>query len=1133
MGNKMRNSGKTKEKILNAAILVVLLFVFGTPAHANMTASPTSVNFGNQAVGTTSAPTQVTVTVPNKRRWGIQVVSASLSPVQFSYSGPSLPITLYRGQSATVSVTFAPTAAQAYIGTLVFTLGNGSTIAVTMTGTGVQAAAQTRPPTITTPPASQTVTAGQTATFTVAATGTSPMTYQWKKNGTAISGSTSSMYTTLPTTTSDNAAQFTVGMTNSAGSATSSAATLTVNTAAVAPSITTQPASQTVTVGQTATFSVTASGTAPLSYQWRRNGTAISGATSASYATPPATISDSGSPFAVTVSNSTGSVTSNTAILTVDATPVAITVNPNNATVTVGSAQQFVGNVTGTSNTAATWTVSGAGCTGAACGTISVNGLYVPPVSVPSPPTVTVKAISVADPTKSASASVTIVAAVAVLLSISPTSASVPTSGTQLFTASVTGTSNMAVSWSVSGAGCSGSSCGTISTSASSAVYSAPTVPPSPPSVAVNATSVADPTKSASASVTIVLVVVVTVSPTNASVSTGTTQQFNASVSGTSNTGVIWSVSGTGCNGLACGMINSSGLYTAPTTAPSPASAVVTATSVADPTKSATVTLSIVVTVAEEITREATALNSDTNHPLPLMASWEAGTQWNYNTASAGYTPDWQVQTIASGHHLLPWFVSPDPEMLCTTQTCQNNGSLIWPSYYQNAINSAAANNLPITLNATQWEHYLIDDPTYYNLPPSQSPDVVGLDGVVHTIVNQYGTTLATLSPFGAIGPWYDVGKKWGSSLMMTQLQGWYPNPPLVIFLSNNEALKLAWTDVETDLTYVNLYGLGRSDDFKRQVVAAGWITRYRQLQQGFRDGLINSSWKAKAVFVGYEAFGPRHFGRWSGWMDYSLYIPNRIDPSPLMWDGGSPSFYLAPSNPPTDDHVYSPQVEVMNYPFMMSEALQLNPTFWFELSTTNGCDWYPPNLSDTGCQTMLTNMPNYTPERYAGMVQFGMWTIRPRVVRDWRAAAEPRTQSEPYFTALEGAVDRVYVNPILQRFWRQGQLVANPALLHPYETNIPVEYASASRMFMLSTSADPSSFSNLSTAVSAYVLARVIGQSPQRTWLVYVDAPNGPINQLTVTIPNYRNIQVNADSAGEFYLVDETNSTVSLVGTN
>ena len=175
-------------------------------------------------------------------------------------------------------------------------------------------------PAITTQPANQTVTAGQAATFMVVATGTAPLSYQWQKNGTAISGATSSSYTTPATTSSDNGAQFVVVVSNSAGSVTSNAATLTVNAAAVAPSITTQPANQTVTAGQTATFMVVATGTAPLSYQWQKNGTAISGATSSSYTTPATTSSDNGAQFVVVVSNVAGNVTSNAAALTVNST---------------------------------------------------------------------------------------------------------------------------------------------------------------------------------------------------------------------------------------------------------------------------------------------------------------------------------------------------------------------------------------------------------------------------------------------------------------------------------------------------------------------------------------------------------------------------------------------------------------------------------------------------------------------------------------------------------------------------------------------------------------------------------------------------------------------------------------------
>lgn len=86
------------------------------------------------------------------------------------------------------------------------------------------------------------------------------------------------------------------------------------------PAITLQPASRTVTAGQPATFSVVASGAPTLTYQWRKNGTLVSGATLASYTTAPTTASDKGAQFTVVVKNSAGSVTSSPALLTVSST---------------------------------------------------------------------------------------------------------------------------------------------------------------------------------------------------------------------------------------------------------------------------------------------------------------------------------------------------------------------------------------------------------------------------------------------------------------------------------------------------------------------------------------------------------------------------------------------------------------------------------------------------------------------------------------------------------------------------------------------------------------------------------------------------------------------------------------------
>jgi Immunoglobulin domain/Immunoglobulin I-set domain len=184
------------------------------------------------------------------------------------------------------------------------------------TGSGTATA-----PVITTQPVSQSVGVGQTVNFVVVATGSAPLSYQWQKNGVNISGATSNSYTTPAAATGDNAARFTVVVSNSTGSATSNAAILTVTSAQqgnTAPQIITQPASQTVTAGQSATFTVVATGSPTLTYQWQKNGANIAGATSASYTTPATATSDSGESFDVIVRNSFGTVTSNAASLTVN-----------------------------------------------------------------------------------------------------------------------------------------------------------------------------------------------------------------------------------------------------------------------------------------------------------------------------------------------------------------------------------------------------------------------------------------------------------------------------------------------------------------------------------------------------------------------------------------------------------------------------------------------------------------------------------------------------------------------------------------------------------------------------------------------------------------------------------------------
>jgi hypothetical protein len=227
----------------------------------------------------------------------------------------------------------------------------------------------------------------------------------------------------------------------------------------------------------------------------------------------------------------------------------------------VKATQQFTSNVQGTGsfNSSVAWYVNDVQGGNATVGTITTNGLYTAPSAVPSGSGVTIKAQSVQDSTKSGTASLT-VNPENVQISISPTSGSVQLGSTLPFTATVTGTGNTAVFWSVNNFVGGQSNIGFID---QNGVYNAPAnLPPS--TVTVSATSQEDTTKRAAAFVTVLATaggITVTVSPQNPNVVFDGSQsiQFTARVAGTTNTAVTWSVDP---NFGAIGQISSSGVFT-------------------------------------------------------------------------------------------------------------------------------------------------------------------------------------------------------------------------------------------------------------------------------------------------------------------------------------------------------------------------------------------------------------------------------------------------------------------------------------------------------------------------------------------------------------------------------------------
>ncbi|HTT72321.1 MAG TPA: hypothetical protein VMG32_13940, partial [Anaeromyxobacteraceae bacterium] len=253
---------------------------------------------------------------------------------------------------------------------------------------------------------------------------------------------------------------------------------------------------------------------------------------------------------------------------------VGISISPTAVNVAPGGQETFSALVTGAANTAVTWSV----LEGAAGGTITSAGVYTAPGTAG---TYHVVATSQADSTASAAAVVTVAGAPTVVVAVSPATASVLVGATQQFSASVTGTSDTAVVWSV----LESSGCGSVT---QAGLYTAPAAVTT---CHVVATSHADATKSDVATVTVTAapVVAVAIAPKTASVVAGATQQFSAIVTGTSDTAVLWSVQ----EASACGSVSASGLYTAPAAA---TTCHVVATSHADGTKSDVATVTVTVT---------------------------------------------------------------------------------------------------------------------------------------------------------------------------------------------------------------------------------------------------------------------------------------------------------------------------------------------------------------------------------------------------------------------------------------------------------------------------------------------------------------------------------------------------------
>jgi len=388
--------------------------------------------------------------------------------------------------------------------------------------------------------------------------------------------------------------------------------------------VTITPTNASLLLGNTQTFTATVTGAADTTVSWSVNaiagGSPVTGTiTSAGVYTAPPDL-----PLAPTVLITATSKSDPTkfaaATLTITS-DVAIALTPSAIGVELGAAQPFRPMISsgGHPDIAIRWSISGSACP-AACGSLDANGNYTAPQILPAPATVTVTAQSVADPSKQAFAAVTITSNFSLQLSAP---SSIASGGSSVIAATFTpvpgSNPSPALSWTLSGAGCSGTSCGVLvvvtpqasgsGAMSTSATYTAPVTPPSPNTVTITVTPQADPSKKAQANVTIQPGVGVTLSPGTATLAANHRVTLTAQVFGSANSAVAWTVNGftngTGTVGQICVVAsipcqplttgnNLQVDYQAPGAIPTPNPVTVRATSVVDTTRSATAQITVI-----------------------------------------------------------------------------------------------------------------------------------------------------------------------------------------------------------------------------------------------------------------------------------------------------------------------------------------------------------------------------------------------------------------------------------------------------------------------------------------------------------------------------------------------------------
>ncbi len=502
-------------------------------------------------------------------------------------------------------------------------------------------------------------------------------------------------------------------------------------------------------------------------------------------------------------------------------------------------------------------------------------------------------------------------------------------------------------------------------------------------------------------------------------------------------------------------------------------------------------------TILEAVTIEMTRPNDDpVGRPLPIAAHWNPGRP---SSGRPGWDPDFVMDYLDAGYPVIPGFYLRRPTFPREPE-----------SYYQR-LERARDLGIPFSVIFTQWDRPFTDDPQYFDLPPAENPNVIdAADGT---------TIVAMTDPEGPIAPWTQVGTEWGQLDAVNEMMAIYPEPPLVLWVNNFEQPRLRWKDSETSWRFVQNHGAGTtSSEDKRRIVGNGWVARDGALWSALKAEL-SSDWQQISIPICYTAFGRGKYGNWSGWDSRSLHFDGRFSSWPRVVNG-SPSYYVfgdATIHNETDYQANSPHAVASNWNFILDEAYLDTPDYFWEFSLYDGGtqrhNWY-----------RFVKTQFYDELRYKGYVRYGLWMARPRVLREFRLSNQDRDPYVTYWEALLDAVLEVHTDPDLERFWRNGEVVPNPRP-HHWQANLVPGYTDADvdRNYILDADVNPPHPWANTDEIPVWALALVLGEAPNREWMLFAYAPLAARPGTTITIPGYGDVTVDVPRGdGSFWFFAE-----------